>query len=64
MSREEALQIGRDVFGAKQSAEQLRKAVGDMSEAERTLFQKGVGEALLADLLSEAAAFIRKHVII
>ena len=48
ISREEALQAGRDVFGNKQNAEQLRKAVGEMSETERVLFQKGVGEALLA----------------
>lgn len=48
MSREEALQLGRDAFGGKQNAEQLRMAVDDMSDAERALFQKGVGEALLA----------------
>jgi len=48
MSREEALQLGKDVFGNKQNAEQLRAAVDGMSETERALFQKGVGEALLA----------------
>lgn len=48
ISREEALQAGRDVFGGKQNAEQLRMAVDNMGETERALFQKGVGEALLA----------------
>ena len=48
MSREEALQLGRDMFGGKANAEQLRMATADMSDAERLLFQKGAGEALLA----------------
>lgn len=52
MSREEALVLGKEVFGGKQSAEQLREAVGAMSEGERTLFQKGVGEALLSQVRS------------
>ncbi|MES3028483.1 MAG: hypothetical protein V4820_11595 [Pseudomonadota bacterium] len=47
LSNEEALQMGRDAFKPSSNAEQLRKQVGEMSEAERTLFQKGVGEAML-----------------
>lgn len=52
ISREEALTLGKEVFGGKQSAEQLREAVGAMSEGERALFQKGVGEALLSQVRS------------
>lgn len=52
MAREEALQLGRDVFKPSSNSEQLRKALGDMSEAERALFQKGVGEALLDQVRS------------
>ena len=52
ISREEALQLGRDIFKPSSNAEQLRAATGGMSEAERMLFQKGVGEALLDQVRS------------
>ena len=52
MAREQALQLGRDVFKPGGNAEQLRAAVGEMSEAERLLYRKGVGEALLDQVRS------------
>lgn len=47
ISNEEALDLGVNVFKKENSAAAIRKQLKDASDAEKDLFRKGVGEALL-----------------
>jgi len=47
VSNEEALELGANVFKKENSAAAIRKQLKDAGDAERDLFRKGVGEALL-----------------
>ena len=63
--RVNALELGRNVFSGKfdMQAERLKGLVGDMSDAARDDFRKGVGEALLSSVRTKGGVTAMRQIL-